>query len=38
LAAVNYSLGWRLLGKWIPGALLEKTFDTILSAWERVFA
>jgi glycosyltransferase involved in cell wall biosynthesis len=37
LAAINYSLGWRLLGKWIPGALLEKTFDTILSAWERVF-
>jgi glycosyltransferase involved in cell wall biosynthesis len=37
LAAINYSLGWRLLGKWIPGALLEKTFDTILSAWEMVF-
>jgi glycosyltransferase involved in cell wall biosynthesis len=37
LAAINYSLDWRLLGKWIPGALLEKTFDTILSAWERIF-
>jgi len=37
LAAINYSLGWRLLGKWIPGALLEKTFDTILSAWEKGF-
>jgi glycosyltransferase involved in cell wall biosynthesis len=37
LAAINYSLGWRLLGKWIPGALLEKALDTILSSWERVF-
>jgi glycosyltransferase involved in cell wall biosynthesis len=37
LAAINYSLGWRLLGKWIPGALLEKTFDTILAAWEKGF-
>jgi len=37
LAAINYSLGWRLLGKWIPGALLEKTFDIILSAWEKGF-
>src|SRR5215471_245318 len=37
LAAINYSLGWRLLGKWIPGALLEKTFDIILSAWDKGF-
>ena len=37
LAAINYSLGWRLLGKWIPGAVLEKTCDIILSAWEKVF-
>ena len=37
LAAINYSLDRRLLGKWIPGALLEKTFDTILSAWEKIF-
>ena len=37
LAAINYSLGWRLLGKWIPGAVLKKTCDIILSAWEKVF-
>jgi glycosyltransferase involved in cell wall biosynthesis len=32
LAAVNYSLDWRLLVKWVPRALAEKTWD---SFWEK---
>jgi len=33
LASVNYSLDWRLLGKWIPRAVLGKALETL---WNRV--
>ena len=28
LAAVNYTLDWRLLAKWVPRALVDKAWDT----------
>jgi glycosyltransferase involved in cell wall biosynthesis len=34
LASVDYSLNWRLLGKWIPRALLEKTWETFWRQWD----
>jgi glycosyltransferase involved in cell wall biosynthesis len=34
LASVNYSLGWRLLAKWIPRALIEKGWDTFWAKWD----
>jgi glycosyltransferase involved in cell wall biosynthesis len=37
LATVNYSLDWRLLSKWIPRALLEKTWDTLWARWNLIF-
>ena len=35
LASVGYSLDWRLLARWIPRALLEKTWDVFWSRWDR---
>jgi glycosyltransferase involved in cell wall biosynthesis len=37
LASIHYTLDWRLLGKWIPRALLEKTSDTFWATWDRAF-
>jgi glycosyltransferase involved in cell wall biosynthesis len=37
LASVNYSLDFRLLGKWIPWALLEKAWDAFSVTWDKVF-
>jgi glycosyltransferase involved in cell wall biosynthesis len=37
LASVNYSLDWRLLSKWIPRAVLEKTWDTFWTRWDAIF-
>jgi glycosyltransferase involved in cell wall biosynthesis len=36
LASVNYSLDWKLLGKWIPRALLEKIWDTLWMRWDQM--
>jgi glycosyltransferase involved in cell wall biosynthesis len=36
LASLNYTLDWRLLGKWIPRALFEKTWDTFSATWDMV--
>jgi glycosyltransferase involved in cell wall biosynthesis len=35
LASVNYSLGWRLLIKWIPRALLQKTWNAFWARRDR---
>ena len=35
LASVNYSLNWKLLGKWIPRALLEKCWDAFWAIWDK---
>lgn len=35
LASINYFLDWRVLGKWIPRALLEKTWDAFWARWDR---
>ncbi len=35
LASVKYTLDWRLLAKWIPRALLEKTWDALWSRWDQ---
>ncbi len=37
LASVNYSLGWRVVSKWIPRALLEKTWDGFWGRWDATF-
>lgn len=37
LAAVNYQLNSRLLAKWVPRALLEKTWDTLWATWDNIF-
>jgi glycosyltransferase involved in cell wall biosynthesis len=37
LASVNYSLDWRLLSKWVPRALLEKTWDVLWARWDEIF-
>jgi glycosyltransferase involved in cell wall biosynthesis len=34
LASVNYALGWRLLAKWVPRALIEKSWDTFWAKWD----
>ncbi len=36
LAAVNYSLDWRLLIKWVPRALVEKAWQSTWAAWDRM--
>jgi len=35
LASINYSLDWRLLAKWIPRALLEKTWEAFWRRWDK---
>lgn len=35
LASINYILNWRLLAKWIPRAILEKTWETFWSRWDK---
>jgi glycosyltransferase involved in cell wall biosynthesis len=35
LASIKYSLGWRLLAKWIPRALLEKAWGAFWRVWDR---
>jgi glycosyltransferase involved in cell wall biosynthesis len=35
LASINYSLDWRLLAKWIPRALLEKTWGAFWAWWDK---
>lgn len=35
LASVNYPLGWRLLAKWVPRALIEKSWDTFWAKWDK---
>jgi glycosyltransferase involved in cell wall biosynthesis len=34
LASVNYALDWRLLAKWIPRALIEKSWDAFWAKWD----
>jgi hypothetical protein len=33
LASIGYRLDWRVLGKWMPRAVLRKTWN----AWDRIF-
>ena len=35
LASLKYTLDSRLLAKWIPRALLEKTWDTLWAKWDK---
>jgi glycosyltransferase involved in cell wall biosynthesis len=35
LASINYRLGWRSLWKWIPRAVLEKTWDSFWRTCDR---
>jgi hypothetical protein len=35
LASIKYALDWRLLAKWIPRALLEKTWETFWTTWDK---
>ena len=35
LASINYSLDWRHLGRWLPRALIEKTWEAFLATWDR---
>lgn len=35
LASINYSLDWWLLGKRIPRVLLEKTWETFWTQWDK---
>ncbi len=35
LASIKYALNWRLLAKWIPRALLEKTWETFWHRWDK---
>jgi glycosyltransferase involved in cell wall biosynthesis len=37
LATVNYHLDWRLLAKWIPRALVEKSWGALWERWDRGF-
>lgn len=36
LASINYPLGWRILGKWIPRALVEKIWETFWARWDEI--
>lgn len=36
LASVNYDLSWKTLIRWIPRALIEKTWDWLWAAWDRL--
>lgn len=35
LAALNYALGWKVLWKWIPRAVLEKTWEAFWRRWDK---
>ena len=35
LASINYVLGWKNLWKWIPRAVLEKTWDAFWRRWDQ---
>ncbi len=35
LASIDYTLGWRLLAKWIPRALIEKTWNVFWRWWDK---
>jgi glycosyltransferase involved in cell wall biosynthesis len=35
LASLNYSLNWRLLAKWVPGAFLEKSWEAFWLWWDK---
>ena len=35
LASIDYGFGWRLLAKWVPRALLEKTWDAFWIRWDK---
>jgi glycosyltransferase involved in cell wall biosynthesis len=35
LASIKCALDWRLLAKWIPRALLEKTWETFWTQWDK---
>ena len=35
LSALNYSLGWKILWKWIPRAVLEKAWDAFWRRWDK---
>ena len=37
LASINYSLDWKRLGKWLPRALLEKTWEAFWRNWDKDF-
>jgi glycosyltransferase involved in cell wall biosynthesis len=37
LESINYSLDWKVLGKWIPRALLQKTWDAWWAMWDGNF-
>lgn len=38
LASINYSHDWWTLGKWIPRALLEKTWAALWANWDSLWA
>jgi glycosyltransferase involved in cell wall biosynthesis len=35
LASINYALGWKILWKWIPRAVLEKTWDAFWRMFDK---
>jgi len=35
LASINYAFDWRLLAKWIPRALVEKTWESFWARWDK---
>jgi glycosyltransferase involved in cell wall biosynthesis len=37
LASVNYHLDWRLLGKWLPRAVIEKIWEAFWGRWDKGF-
>lgn len=35
LASISYSFDWKKLAKWLPRALIEKTWDAFWTRWDR---
>jgi glycosyltransferase involved in cell wall biosynthesis len=35
LASINYPFGWKSLWKWIPRAVLEKSWDAFWAVWDK---
>jgi len=35
LASIGYALSWRILANWLPRALIEKTWETFWTIWDR---